>query len=135
MPKIYAHLSVTSKKTNLQEISKITGLVPAGGHNINDVSITGIVLDYSQWDYETAPLETFYTEDVSSRLIMAFKNNIDGFVDFIHKNCCEVSICFVISDVTDTRPALTINREMINFAAKINAEIYFDGMLSTVTYG
>ena len=132
MPNIYVELSITSKQTNLQELSKITGLSPAGGHNINDITKKGIVLDYSLWNYETNIVETYCTEDVSSQLIVAFKNNIDEFIDFIHKNSCEVSICFVVGNSTDILPALSIDREMIKFAARINAEVYFDGLCPNV---
>jgi hypothetical protein len=59
---------------------------------------------------------------------MAFEKNLSEFTAFIHQNNCKVSICFVISEITDTLPALTIDRELINFASKLNAEIYFDGL-------
>jgi hypothetical protein len=131
MPNIYAELSVTSKRADLQELSKITGLSSAEGHNINDVTRRGVILDYSQWDYKTKSYETYYTEDVSFQLITNFENCMVEFINFIQENCCEVSICFVIANVTDIMPALTINKAMINFAAKLNAEIYFDGEVST----
>jgi hypothetical protein len=132
MPNIYAELSITSRQTNLQDISKITGLPPAREHNINDVTPKGIVLDYSLWSYETSAVETYCTEGVSSQLIMNFKNNIDKFISFIHRNRCEVSICFVIGNTTDVLPALSIDRAMIKFAAEINAEVYFDGLYPNV---
>ena len=128
MPTIYAELSVTSKKTNLQELSTITGLSPSMENDINDVTKRGIVLDFSSWDYETSVFESYNTEDVSPHLINAFKNSIDKFIDFIQKNSCEVSICFVIGDVTDTAPTLAIDRDMVHFASRLNAEVYFDGI-------
>jgi len=127
MPTIYAELSVTSKNTNLQELSKITGLSPSRLSNINDVTKRGIVLSFSSWDYETNIFETYNSEDVSPHLIIAFKDSIDKFIDFIQKNNCKVSICYVIGDVIDIMPTLSIDREMIHFAAKLNAEVYFDG--------
>jgi len=130
MPNIYADISVISKKSNLDLLSKITGLTPVMQHNINYLTKRGIVLDYSQWVYKTNVIETYNTEDVSKHIILPFKNCISEFIEFLNKNSCEVSICFVIGDVTDSMPSLIISREMISFAAKINAEIYFDGVLS-----
>jgi hypothetical protein len=65
MPRMYIELSVICKTQNLQALSLITGLRSCGGHNINDTSKKGIMLNYSQWDYETNIVETYYTEDVS----------------------------------------------------------------------
>jgi len=128
MPTIYAELLVTSKKTNLQELLKITGLSPVRINDIKDVTKKGIVLDFSLWVYETSVFETYNTEDVSLQLINDFKSSIDKFIDFIQKNSCEVSICFVIGNVTGVMPALTIDRNMIHFAARLNAKVCFDGI-------
>jgi len=127
MPTIYAELSITSKKTNLREISKITGITPADEHEINEITDRGYILDHSLWRYETEIFETYDMDYVSSQFLMTFKDSSDDLSDFIHKNECDVIIYFVIGDVTDEMPVLTISKEMIKFAARLNANIDFDG--------
>ena len=39
MAKIYADISITSKKINLQELSELTGLSSTGGHNMTVMSL------------------------------------------------------------------------------------------------
>ena len=134
MTQIYAELSVTSKNENLQELSIITGLYSSGGHNVNEISRTGKIFDYSQWNYTTDVIETCYSEEVSPFLIKAFEKGFNEFSEFVDRKKCKVSICFVVNKITEIIPDLTIDSEMINFAAKLNAKIYFDGLGQLAAY-
>jgi hypothetical protein len=134
MTRIYAELSISCKTRNLQELSILTGLYPSGWHDINDISKMGKQFDYSQWDYKTDSVVTYYPEDISPLIMNAFKNCIGNLSKFIKKNNCRVSICYVIDGITETIPDLTIDREMIKFAAKLNAKIYFDGLGTLAAY-
>jgi hypothetical protein len=134
MARIYIELSVVCKTRNLQGLSILTGVSPSEEHNINDISKQGKLFDYSCWDYKTYPIETYYSEEASSLLIRTFEKCIERFREFILQYNCTVSICYVLGEINNIIPDLTIDKEMINFAAKLNAKIYFDGLGQLAAY-
>jgi hypothetical protein len=126
---IYAEIVITCKEKNLDELTIITSLKPRRQHRINDVSVTGIKLDYSEWIFATEIIEAWDTEQVTNRLVDYFSRNFfDVFRQFLLDNKCEVCICIVIREVGDATPALSLNKEIIDMAYKLNARIDFDGI-------
>jgi hypothetical protein len=126
MTDICAEISITCQRANLTELSTITRLLPSGGHEMGSLSRNGIPFDNSQWKYETDIIETYYTEDVSKLLIKDLSENFSALKAFVNNNNCDVAICFLLRNQTELKPALTIDKEMIQFAAQLNAYIYFD---------
>lgn len=124
---IYIDFQITSETEdiNLDFIFQRKGSY----HKIGDISKTGIVLNYSQYNICFPEIETHSIDDYAND----FFNYLDLekkalLIDYIEKKECSVLVYFVVKNFENEYFNFDLSKENIKRFSEISASISVDGL-------
>lgn len=125
---IYIDFQVSSKTANIN----LNSIFNKEGkfHCIGDVSKTGTILDYSQWNLSFTPIETHDINEVASLFFEETYSLRKKIVKYLKKTDSELLIYFVVINYEGVNDYiyLDLSEENIHKFSKFNASISIDGL-------
>ena len=124
--KIYIDIQISSKThdVNLDGIFNLKGKM----HRIGDKSKTGIVLDYSQWDYSFNSMETHDINEVATAFFDEIGTVKDKLNAYIYETAADLLVYFVVRNYDNEYVHLDLSKENITKFSEIGASISIDGI-------
>lgn len=124
--KIYIDVQLSSKTYNIN----LDALFNKKGkmHNIGDKAKTGIILDYSQWNFSFPPIETHSINEVATAFFKEYYKLKDKLNDYIKDTDSDLLIYFVIKNYDNEYVYLDLSKENIKKLSEIGASISVDGL-------
>jgi len=79
------------------------------------------------WEYSTGFIQTYYLEEVTNKLLDKFESYVDIISEYVKTKKIGTKIYVVTESIVEhEKPALYIDKRIINFMSKIGGEIDFD---------
>ncbi|MBP5587767.1 MAG: DUF4279 domain-containing protein [Treponema sp.] len=123
---IYIDLQISSKTHNVN----LDGLLNLKGkmHRIGDKSKTGIILDYSQWNYSFNTIQIHDINEVATAFFDEIDKVKDKLKSYIKETASDVVVYFVIKNYDNEYIHLDLSKDNITKFSEIEASISVDGI-------
>jgi len=126
---IKVYISIFWDTFNIEELTKILWITPTESYYKWDKSLifkTAPIRKETCWEYSTLSIETYELDKVFIIIVNTFKKKIDLINKFVKENNLFVKLFIVPIIENWITPTLYFNREIIDFAYNLNAEIDID---------
>lgn len=109
-----------------EDITKQLNIQPSYQWRKGDIMKNGRIRECSGWEISTEYQESLDISEQLNQVILRIRDKREELIDICHRKSFESRFCFVITIEKGVTPAMTLNREIIEFAHAINAEFEFD---------
>ncbi|MGL5086155.1 MAG: DUF4279 domain-containing protein, partial [Clostridium sp.] len=114
------------EKFEPQEITKRLLIKPNEYYMKGDKSVRDFERKECCWSINTGYIDTLYVSEVIDKLIYKLSNKVDIIVDLKKEYDLICKFFIVINIVDDEKPAIYLDKNIIEFANTIEAEFDFD---------
>jgi hypothetical protein len=111
---------------NPDDITNKLSIRPTSKWKKGEILKNGRVREYSGWEISTEYEESLDINDQLNQILIKIKDKRNEIFEISNNKDIECRFCVVVKIENGYTPAMTLNREVIQFAYEIGAEFEFD---------
>jgi hypothetical protein len=128
IPTIRVKIYLTADKFDLAEVTRRIGVIPTRAREKSEWPQVSIDLGFAvdEWNYETPEKQCLSVEESFREMLAIMAPKITVIKELIQEFQLETSLLVIVCGETMNLPEMYLSKEIIAFAASINASIGFD---------
>lgn len=127
--------AVYGDSLNHQILTDVSGVSPTNtwykGDLVNGKST--VTHKETRWEYSIGFVETLFLDEITTMFLRQFSASHDAIAQCIVSLKLESKVEIIVEVVGDTMPALSFDRELLEFIVKMNGEVDVDLYMASDT--
>jgi hypothetical protein len=132
IPEMRFYLSLTSADLSANAITTSLDVAPSTFYNKGDFKRDGVAWDWSFWELSTDYIESYDAAEVIDALLEEFERSQAELKELIARDDVSADFTLEIGITNNDLPSLSLEKNILDFASAIGAEIHFDIQLHEV---
>ncbi len=126
--KIKLTFSIFGDSFNPEHLTQNIGIEGISFHKKGDAipNRENLTWKETSWSYSTGFVETLFFDELTDHLVHILETKIDYILPFVKELELEVKLFVVVEIVDEVKPAIYVNRKILDFLNLFKAEIDFD---------